>query len=481
MALDEGAGLADGLFTPPSVRPPDKPLSPLAVIAALRRNIVEAWDAELFDLPFRKGRWFGQTFVNACDPAIMQAVFLDQVDRFEKSVAQQRVLRPIVGDGLLTVEGEAWRTQRRAAAPAFRHTALLRLLPTMAQVAEATVARMGAVPDGEAVDVAPLMTRAASDVVMKTMMAGDESFDVAAGGAMAAQYMEGLGKPDLLDLFGVPDWIPRPWRARYRRIASRMRAMAASALEARRARGGLGGGDLLGDLIAARDPETGRALTDQELIDNILTFIGAGYETTAVALTWALYLIASAPEVQARLHEEAAQVLGDRPITGEDLARLTFHDQVIRETMRLYPPVAALQRRAIADADLGPVQVRSGDEVVCLSYVLHRSRRLWDRPETFDPDRFSPERSQDRHRFAFMPFGAGPRICIGAQFATMEMIAFLSTFVRRFTFEPSPGLAPLPRMRLTLRPDRPMRLIVRPRPAVRGAPDVHDDAGSGSL
>jgi cytochrome P450 len=239
--------------------------------------------------------------------------------------------------------------------------------------------------------------------------------------------------------------------------------------------------DLLGDLIAARDPETGRGLTDEELVDNILTFIGAGYETTAVALTWALYLIASAPEVQARLLEEATRVLGDRRITSEDLSQLTFHDQVIKETMRLYPPVAALQRRAIADTDLGPAQVQSGDEVVCLTYVMHRSRRLWDRPEAFDPDRFSPERSKDRHRFAYIPFGAGPRICIGAQFATMEMVAMLSTWVRRFTFEPAPGLAPLPRLRLTLRPDRPMRLTVRARSTTRAASDVHGAGRSAGL
>jgi cytochrome P450 len=331
-------------------------------------------------------------------------------------------------------------------------------------------------PAGEPVDVTPLMTRAALDVVMQTLMAGDESFDVAAAGPMMVQYLESVGKVNLLDLFGAPDWIPRPGRARNRRENARMRAMAAASLEARRARGQFDSGDLLGDLIAARDPETGRGLTDQELVDNILTFIGAGYETTAVALTWALYLIASAPGVQARLHEEATQVLGDRPITGEDVARLTFHDQVIKETMRLYPPVPVLQRRTIRNADLGPVQVRSGEEVGCLIYVLHRSRRLWDRPEAFDPDRFSPERSQDRHRFAFVPFGGGPRICIGAQFATIEMIALLSTFVRRFTFEPAPGLAPLPHLRLTLRPDRPMRLVVRPRPAIRAGSDVHDAA-----
>ena len=476
MARDEEARLADELFTPPAVRPPDKPLSTLASLVVLRRNIVEAWDAPLFDLPFRKGRWFGLTYVQACDPALMQAVFLDKADCFEKSPAQQRVLRPAVGDGLLTVEGEAWRTQRRAAAPAFRHAALLRLLPAMAEVAEAAAARMAAAPDGEPVDVTPLMARAALDVVMQTLLAGDESFDVDVAGPQMSQYLDAVGKPDLLALLGAPDWIPRPWRARHRRMNARIRAMAAASLYARRARGRFDSGDLLGELIAAKDPETGRALTDPELVDNILTFIGAGYETTAVTLTWALYLIASAPDVQARLHEEAAQVLGDRPITGEDVGRLTFHDQVIRETMRLYPPVAALQRRAIGDADLGPVQVRSGDEVVCLLYVLHRSRRLWDRPEAFDPDRFSPERSQDRHRFAFMPFGAGPRICIGAQFATMELIAFLSTFVRRFTFEPAPGLAPLPRLRLTLRPDRPIRLIVRPRPAAPATLDVHDAA-----
>jgi cytochrome P450 len=464
MARDDGARLADSLFTPPTVRPPDKPLSTLAGLVVGRQNLIEALDAELFHLPFRKVRFLGRTSVQACDPALMQAVFLDQADRFEKSPAVQRVLRPAVGDGLLTVEGEAWRTQRRAAAPAFRHAALLRLLPAMAEVAETTAAHMGEAPAGEATDVAPLMSRATLDVVMHTLLAGDESFDAATAVVVMAEYMDALGKPDLLDLFGAPDWIPRPWRARYRRTNAWIRGMATASLQARRARGQLDSGDFLGGLIAARDPETGRGLTDQELVDNILTFIGAGYETTAVTLTWALYLIASAPEVQARLYEEAVQALGDRPISGEDLARLAFHDQVIKETMRLYPPVPVLPRRPTSDVDLGPVQVRTGEEVWCFPYITHRSPRLWERPETFDPDRFSPERSQDRHRFAFLPFGAGPRICIGAQFATMEMIAFLSTFVRRFTFEPAPGLAPLPRLRFTLRPDRPMRLIVRPRP-----------------
>jgi cytochrome P450 len=140
-----------------------------------------------------------------------------------------------------------------------------------------------------------------------------------------------------------------------------------------------------------------------------------------------------------------------------------------------------LPRRPTSDVDLGPVQVRTGEEVWCFSYVLHRSRRLWDRPEAFDPDRFSPERSQDRHRFAFIPFGAGPRICIGAQFATVELISFLSTFVRRFTLEPAPGLAPLPRLRFTLRPDQPMRLLIRPRPAIRAGSDVRGEARPGGL
>jgi cytochrome P450 len=469
MARDEGARLAGELFTPPAVRPPDKPLSLLASLAVLRRNIVEAWDAELFDIPFRQGRWFGIPYVQACDPALMQAVFLDHADSFVKSEAQQRVIRPAVGDGLLTVEGEVWRTQRRAAAPAFRHAALLRLLPAMAEVAETTAERMAGAPDGKAVDVTPLMTRAALDVVMQTLLAGDESFDISTAGPMMTRYLDSVGRVKLLDLLGAPDWIPRPGRARNRRENGLVRAMAKASLQARRARGRFDSGDLLDELIAARDPETGRGLTDEELEANILTFIGAGYETTAVALTWALYLIASAPDVQARLHEEATRVLGDRRITGEDVAKLTFHDQVIKETMRLYPSVPVLQRRATADADLGSVQVRSGEEVACLIYVLHRSRRLWDRPETFDPDRFSPERSQDRHRFAFVPFGGGPRICIGAQFATFEMIAFLSTFVRRFTFAPAPGLAPLPRLRLTLRPDRPMELVVRPRRAPAGS------------
>ncbi|HEX8569750.1 MAG TPA: cytochrome P450, partial [Caulobacteraceae bacterium] len=222
-------------------------------------------------------------------------------------------------------------------------------------------------------------------------------------------------------------------------------------------------GDLLGALIGARDPETGQGLSEAELVDNTLTFIAAGHETTTGALTWALYLIANDPPTQARLLEEARAAYGDGPAGAEGLERLVFHDQVLQEAMRLFPPAAIISRRAARDIEVGPVRMRKGDDVNCMIYVMHRSSLLWERPAAFDPERFTPERRKARHRFAHMPFGGGPRVCIGARFAMNEAVVMLATLVRRLAFEPRPGAPPLPRVRATLRPAGGMPLVLRPR------------------
>ena len=221
--------------------------------------------------------------------------------------------------------------------------------------------------------------------------------------------------------------------------------------------------DLLGLLLAARDPETGRGLSDDELRDNVVTFIGAGHETTALTLTFALYLIANAPEVQDRLVKEVRDVCGDRPIDAAVVDELVFHEQVIKEAMRLYPPVSIVDRMAVEDIDLGDVQVKKGDFAFNLIYVMHRHQMLWDHPERFDPDRFSEERSKGLHRFQFMPFGAGPRICIGMKFAYMEAVAMLATLLRELRFLPNAAHRVEPNIRITLRPEGGMPLFAETR------------------
>ena len=452
------------LFVPATVTPPPRPLSRLRMLAAMYRNLLEGIDAELFEVPFRRSRSMGKDYLALCEPALIQAVLLDQADAFGRSELQRRGFRPTVGDGLLVVEGADWRRQRRAAAPAFRHESLCRMVLAFAAAAQASARRLSA--SSGAVDVEIEMRRATVQVVMDTLLA---SYDGAAPDVLAhTLFGNAVVRPTALDLMGAPTWVPAPGRAIYRRRVKAIRAQAAEAVERRRATE-LESGDLLGAMLAAKDPETGRGLSDQELVDNIVTFIGAGHETTAVMLTWTLYLIANAPAVQSRLRAEAAAVFGDGPITADGLDQLGFHEQVLNESLRLFTPGPLILRTATRDVDLGSIRLKKGTEVFCNLYVLHRAPRLWGNPGAFDPDRFAPERSAGRHRFSFIPFGGGPRVCIGARFAMMEAKTFLATYLRAFAVAPASEVQPLPRFRLTTGPDGGMPLLIQASPNGRMA------------
>jgi cytochrome P450 len=210
--------------------------------------------------------------------------------------------------------------------------------------------------------------------------------------------------------------------------------------------------------LEARDPEAGQGLTDTELRDNIITFIGAGHETTSLALTWTLYLLAHAPEWQERLAAEARDVCGVGDVEAEHLPRLVQHEWVIKEAMRLYPPAPAMARTAAQDIELTNLSVQKGDQIILAIYPMHRHESLWDEPNRFDPERFSPERSKHHHRYQYIPFSGGPRICIGMRFAMMEAVTILAHLVRSAQVSQLPGFVPYPKTRITLRPDGGMRL-----------------------
>lgn len=450
-------------FIPQTVTPPEKPLGMVRGLLQMIANPLYVWPQAMYENPYHGVRWIGRTFHYFRQPEHMKAVFLDHANVFRKSPFQKKLLGPAVGDGMLTAEGEHWRFQRRAASPAFRIDALRALVPAFSSSAQATVERMKAAPAGQAVDVMGEMQHATLDVIVETILGGaDPSFGYTRMARTVSDYIETMGKPDMLDMFGAPGWIWRPWGAKGRRAAIGLKKSAVNAIERRRA-SGEERNDLLGLLLAARDPETGRGLSDEELRDNVVTFIGAGHETTALALTYALYLIANTPEVQDRLVGEVRDVCGGNPVTADMLDDLVFHEQVIKEAMRLYPPVSIIDRVADADIDLGEVQVKKGDFAFALVYVMHRHRMLWDRPERFDPDRFSEERAKGMPRFQYMPFGAGPRICIGMKFAYMEAVAILATLVRDLRFFPNPAHHVEPNIRITLRPERGMPLFVERR------------------
>ncbi|RYZ03639.1 MAG: cytochrome P450 [Alphaproteobacteria bacterium] len=450
-------------FIPQTVTPPEKPLGMVRGLLQMIANPLHVWPRAMYENPYHGVRWIGRTFHYFRRPEHMKAVFLDHPDIFRKSQFQKKLVGPALGEGLLTSEGEHWKFQRRAASPAFRIDKLRALAPAFASSAEATVARMKAKAQAGPIDVMAEMQHATLDVIVETILGGaDPAFGFDRIATTVEDYIQTMGKPDMLDMFGTPNWVPRPWGGKGRRAAEGLKQSAVNAIERRRASGETRN-DLLGLLLAARDPETGKGLSDDELRDNVVTFIGAGHETTALTLTFSLYLIANAPDIQERLLREAIDVCGDKPVDAAMIDAMSFHEQVIKEAMRLYPPVAIIDRVAQEDIDLGDVQVKKGDFAFALIYIMHRHKKLWEHPERFDPDRFSEERAKAIPRFQYMPFGAGPRICIGMKFAYMEAISILATLVRELRFLPNPAHTVEPNIRITLRPERGMPLFVEAR------------------
>ncbi len=450
-------------FIPQTVTPPDKPLPLVRGLLQMIANPLYVWPKSMYQNPYHGVKWIGRTFHYFRKPEHMKAVFLDHADIFRKSQFQKKLVGPALGEGLLTSEGEHWKFQRRAASPAFRIDALRALVPAFSLSAQDTIERINAMPVGQPVDVMQEMQHATLDVIVETILGGsDPEFGYDRMARIVSDYIENMGKPDMLDMFGTPPWVPRPWGGKGRRRAVELQKSAVNAINRRRA-SGAERKDLLGLLLAARDPETHRGLSDIELRDNVVTFIGAGHETTALTLTFALYLIANTPDVQDRLLREVLDVCGDKPIDAMMVEDLVYTEQVIKEAMRLYPPVSIIDRVAMEDIDLGDAKVKKGDFAFNLIYVMHRHETLWDRPELFDPDRFAPDRAKALHRFQYMPFGAGPRICIGMKFAYMEAVAMLATLVRGLRFLPNADHKVEPNIRITLRPEGGMPLFVERR------------------
>jgi cytochrome P450 len=450
-------------FVPQTVTPPEKPLPLVRGLLQMIANPLYVWPKAMYVNPYHGVKWIGRTFHYFRKPEHMKAVFLDHADIFRKSQFQKKLVGPALGEGLLTSEGEHWKFQRRAASPAFRIDALRALVPAFSLSAQDTIERINAMPAGQPVDVMQEMQHATLDVIVETILGGaDPEFGYERMAHIVSDYIENMGKPDMLDMFGTPPWVPRPWGGKGRRRAAELQKSAVNAINRRRA-SGAERKDLLGLLLAARDPETHRDLSDIELRDNVVTFIGAGHETTALTLTFALYLLANAPAIQDRVLREVLDVCGDKPIDAAMVEDLVYTEQVIKEAMRLYPPVSIIDRVAMEDIDLGDAKVKKGDFAFSLIYIMHRHETLWEQPERFDPDRFAPDRAKAMHRFQYMPFGAGPRICIGMKFAYMEAVAMLATLVRGLRFLPNADHKVEPNIRITLRPEGGMPLFVERR------------------
>ncbi len=434
-----------------------KPLSLWATAMTVRRNVLEVIPIAATREPILSGT-SGVRWHMVMDPAALRHILKDRVEDYPKSINTRLILYPAIGNSLLLAEGAHWRWQRRAAAPAFAQRHVEALGPLMTAAAEASCRRLAAAQGP--VNLVEETVAATFEVISQVTFPGGGMFDPEAVHQALDAYIAKTAKLSLMDVMGLPAWLPRPGRLFSGPGLRRMKTMADQAITERaQAAGPKEPSDFLDLLLDAQDPETGRAMTLEELRDNLLTFILAGHETTALALAWALYLCAFDPLVQERAADEARAALGGRAATAADLGALPQTMRIVNEALRLYPPAAFLSRAARASDTLCGREVRPGDTVMLPIYALHRHHLLWEHPDAFDPDGFltTPE------RYAFLPFGGGPRICIGASFALQEAAIILSTLLARFRFDRVPGREPQPRMILTLRSQGGVWLTMRSR------------------
>jgi cytochrome P450 len=446
-------------FTPPTIVPPSRPLGRLGFARAFVRNPLEVVPQAAYEEDFASlGPSASRIWVTS--PALIKAVLLDERDKFQK-LTQIRLFRPLLGKGILTSEGAEWKWQRQASAPMFRPQDLAGFVPTFVRVTNDLLGRWRASPQGSTQRIDVDMKRVTFDVISATLL---PSADAPAFERSTNVFQGSGGWNQLFAAMNVPGWVPRPGFISGMRAISALRSAVASMVRERRRQGQSGApehDDLLHRLIAARDPETGQSMNDEQLIDNLLTFYLAGHETTAKALTWTLYLLARSPEWTAALEEEIARLTGGAPIAAGHIDGLVQVRQVLKESMRLYPPVPIMSRQAVADARIDGHDVKAGTSVLMPIYAIHRHKRRWEDPDAFDPTRFAPEREAQIPRYQYMPFGAGPRICIGMAFAMLEATAMLATMLQHARFEAVEGHVPVPVARVTLMPRGGMPLKVR--------------------
>jgi cytochrome P450 len=426
------------------------------------RNPLEALPPAVYHAPLVHIEILGRQRFHVLDPALIQQAFVGTADALTKGPELKRSLGPALGQGMLTADGAHWRWQRQSAAPIFRHDRLLAFLPAMLQAAAETRDRWLALGTGAQIDIGHEMMRTTFEIIVETMLSGRANIDVGKTERAITDYLASTGWVFALSLLNLPPWMPYPGKARTLAAGRYLRNAVTHIAAARRAEPGRWG-DLIDLLLSTADPETGRTMTDEEITDNLLTFIAAGHETTALGLAWTFDLLSRHPECEARAVAEIERVTAGGALLPEHIAQLTYLRQVFQEGMRLYPPVPIIARIAVRPFELANRQVPVGSMVYVPIYALHRHSALWDRPETFDPDRFAPDKAKQRHRYAYMPFGAGPRICIGSSFAQMEGVAILAALLRTIRLRNTTDAPPKPRMRLTLRPERKLWMRVEPR------------------
>jgi unspecific monooxygenase len=456
-ALD--LAIARAPLVPPSPpRAPDN-MNAFGRMAAMRESAIGTWGQRAYEEDIIRGRFFGRASFILNRPDAIRHVLVENYENYTRTPAGIRVLRPVLGEGLLIAEGRAWKYQRRTLAPAFTPRAVASLVPPMIAATEETIAKLQAVC-GEPVDLRQTMQRMTLEIAGRTMFSFGMERHGPALREFVMEYGERLARPHFLDLLLPLAW-PSPQdfsRARFRKRWTQFIGMLVAERRAAGKNEGAPPRDLFDLMQAARDPETGEAFSDEQLGDQVATMILAGHETTATALFWSLYLLALDPATQQQL---AAEVQGAPANGAFGIEGLKFTRAVIDETMRLYPPAFLIARAAAAPDTIEGMPVKKNDIVLIAPWLLHRHEKLWREPNAFIPQRFMPP-APPPDRFAYLPFGVGARICIGAHFALVEATLALARIVGAFRIELPDKEPVMPIGVVTTQPDRsPMFRITR--------------------
>ena len=412
-----------------------------------------AWSREFGDIFYYRAIWLHVYFLN--DPELIEWVLIRNAHKFQKDRVVQNS-RWFFGQGLLTNEGDSWLRQRRLSQPAFHRERIASYAQIMTSYAEETFATW---KTGEVRDIHQEMMRLTLRIVVRCLFGVEPEALSSISSAVNVLMRNTTGARMLFP--PVARYLPTPTMTRVRRAVRHMDEGVYRIIASRRARASEAG-DLLSMLMNARD-EDGSGMSDKQLRDEVLTFLLAGHETTALALSWTWHLLSQHPDVEEKLHTELRQVLSGRAPKFDDLPALTYCDRVIKESMRLYPPAWSLARTPTEDFELRGYKIPAGANIVMSQWIMHHNPKYFSDPEKFDPDRWLDPAMQKLPRFAYFPFGGGPRQCIGNTFAMMEAALLLATIAQRFQLRSVPDHPVIPAPSFTLRPKHGIHMVLEAR------------------
>ena len=449
-------------FVPPAPTPRATPPSTLEMMRIVYRNPLELWGEPSYNEPWISVTGIGGPLVIANDPGLIRHVLVDNAKNYKMATVRQMILRPILRDGLLTAEGDVWKRSRKAMAPVFTPRHIFGFAKPMLACTLDFVKRYDHVT--EPVDVAQDMTMLTYDILAETLFSGEIAGEPGSFAHEIDRLFETMGRVDPFDLLRAPEWLPRFTRLRGRKTMAYFRKIVTDTVEMRSEKLARDPGgapeDFLTLLLRAEGPE---GLSRAEIEDNIITFIGAGHETTARALGWTIYCLAEATWERDRVEQEIDAVLAREPDPVKWLDAMPCTRAVFEEALRLYPPAPSINREPIAEDEYKGFKIPRKAQVLVMPWTVHRHRKLWDRPDAFMPERFHPENRDKIDRYQYLPFGAGPRVCIGMSFAMQEAIIALAILLSRYRFDTTAETHPWPVQKLTTQPQGglPMRVTRR--------------------